>query len=518
MKSLLYLLVLKGKNNILALLKKPLQLLLIAVFVALMCFTIFSAEMSQGSTYRNIEELYSIILLYFAGIFIMFSKNGFHSGASVFSMADVNLLFSSPIKSKLILTYGLFQQLSKAITLGFFILYQSALIRSTYDVGFSALIFILIGYALTVLLSQMTAMLIYSFTCSDEKKKRVVKGGYYSVIGAFFALLMFMTYKKGDFSLVSFGETLREKVFLFFPVSGVTSLFCEGAISGDAIKILIGLGLIALSIGLFYVLISFINADYYEDVLKATEVSFSAITARKEGKAHEATPTNVKVGKTGLKKGFGASAIAEKHKTENRRSRVFLVNITSLVFICLSAVYSFIMKDMPVIVFCLNVYMLTVSVGTGRWAREFSYPYIYLIPESSFKKLIYLLKGDIPNLAIESVLCFIPAHFILRQSVFVTVGMIIARISFAFLFIGVNMVLQRFFGSTDKKIFIGFVYFFLIMLFSLPAILVGAFLGGVLFFDSAIVYLVITVVNIAISAITLFLTRNVLSYSEINSK
>lgn len=518
MKSLIYLLILKGKNNILALLKKPFQLLFIVVFVALMLFTVFSAKTSHSTAYRSIEELYSIVLIYFSGIFIMFSKNGFHSGASLFSMADVNLLFLSPIKSRTILTYGLFQGLGKAITLGFFILYQSSLIRGTYGVGFSALVFILIGYALTVLLSQMTAMIIYSFTCSDENKKRIVKGVYYFVIGGFFVLLVLLTYKKGNLSLVSFGETLRKKIFLFFPVGGVTSLFCEGMISGSTVKILTGLGLVAALIGLFYVLISLINHDYYEDVLKATEVSFSAITARKEGKAHEATPTNVKVGKTGLSKGFGASAISEKHKTENRRSRVFLVNITSLVFIALSTVYSFIMKDMPIVVFCLNVYMLTISVGTGRWAREFSYPYIYLIPESSFKKLFYLLKGDIPNLVAESILCFIPVHFILHQSIFITIGMIAARISFAFLFIGVNMILQRFFGSTDKKIFIGLAYFFLIILFSLPAILVGVFLWGILFFDSAIVYFVVAVVNTVVSAITLFLTRNVLSYSEINSK
>lgn len=518
MNSLIYLLALKGKNNILSVLKKPLQLLLIAVFVLLMCFTIFSSKTSHSIIYRNVEELYSMVLLYFSGIFIMFSKNGFHSGASLFSMADVNLLFPLPVKSKAILTYGLFQGLGKAITLGFFILYQSSLIRSTYGVGFSALVFILLGYAFTVLLSQMTAMVIYSFTCSDENKKKVVKGIYYSLIGTFFAVLVFLTYKKGDLSLVSFGETLREKIFLFFPVSGVTSLFCEGAISGNLLKIFLGLGFVAFSVALFYLLIRFINADYYEDVLKATEVSFSAITARKEGKAHEAAPANVKVGKTGLSKGFGAAAIAQKHKTENRRSRVFLVNMTSLVFIALSAVYSFIMKDMPVVVFCLNVYMLTISVGTGRWAREFSYPYIYLIPESSFKKLLYTLKGDIPNIVAESVLCFLPVHFILHQSVFATAGMIAARISFAFLFIGVNMILQRFFGSTDKKIFIGLAYFFLIMLFSLPAILIGVFLGGILFFDASVVYFVLAIVNTFISAVILFLTRNVLSYSEINSK
>ncbi|MGN1214496.1 MAG: putative ABC exporter domain-containing protein, partial [Bacteroidaceae bacterium] len=86
-----------------------------------------------------------------------------------------------------------------------------------------------------------------------------------------------------------------------------------------------------------------INADYYEDVLKATEVSFSAITARKEGKVAENAPRKVKVGKIGLPGGEGASAIAAKHKIENRRSRVFLLDMTSVIMALVTIGFTFIM-------------------------------------------------------------------------------------------------------------------------------------------------------------------------------
>ncbi len=494
------------------------HLILCAVFLLGVAFTIFSSKTAYEGVYRDINELYSIVLFFYSVVFIMFSKNGFHSGASVFSMADVNLVFTSPVKSSTVLSFGLFQQLGKSVTLGFFILYQSTLVCSTYGTSFISLVYILLGYALTVLLSQMTAMLIYSFTCSNEKKKRAIKGVYYFVIAFFAGLLLYLTKSRGEISLVSLGETLRERVFLLFPVSGVTSLFCEGAISQSAGKALAGLVLTALLICLFYAAVSLMNTDYYEDVLKATEISFSAITSRKEGKAQENAPMNVKVGKTGFSRGFGASAISEKHKIENRRSKVFALNITSIVFVLMSAVYCFIFSDSPVGIFALNVYMLTITVGTSRWAKEFSYPYAYLIPEKPYKKLLNLLKCEIPNITLESILCFLPVHFILRQGIALTVSMILARISFGFLFIAVNMVLQRIFGSADKQFLVGFAYFALIMLFSLPGVTSGVFLGMLLPFNTHFAYFAVAMINSLVSMITLYCTRNVLIYSEINGK
>ena len=252
-------------------------------------------------------------------------------------------------------------------------------------------------------------------------------------------------------------------------------------------------------------------------MLQSAEVSCSAITARKEGKAQENAPRNVKVGKTGLRKGFGASVFHEKHKIENRRSRKLLLSGTSIVFVVLSIVYSFIMGE-PLGVFGLSVYMLTIGVGTGRWAKELLLPYIYLVPEKSSKKLFHILREQLPELTLESVLCFVPVYFILQLSIIETVAMILARITFGFVFIGANLVLQRFLGSNDKKFLVVSAYFLMAMVFSLPAIIVGGLLWTFLPFNMEFAYLAMAAVNVPVSALVLYCCRNILEYADYNNK
>lgn len=517
MKALSYLVTRKFKNRFLEIIKKPSQLILLLIFILLIGFTAFTSEVTHHEIYRDINELYAAVMLLYTVVFVLVSKNGFSNGASIFSMADVNLIFVSPFKNTTALFYGLLSQLGRSLTLGLFILYQSALVRSTYGVGFSALIFILIGYGVTVFLSQMLAMLIYSLTSSDDKKCLTAKVVFYSVIGIFGVLLIYKCVSLGGINLQNLVAVSETAIIKAFPVSGMVSLMVEGMISARTELIIYGIIYAVLFCAIFYAVIYFTAKDYYEDVLKSAEVSFTAITARKEGKAQENTPRKVKVGKTGFKGGIGASVLYEKHKIENRRSRTFMVNGVTVVFVVLTAVYCYIMPE-PVGIFALNVYMLTIGVGTGRWAKELLLPYVYLIPEKNSRKLFHILREQIPTISVESVLCFIPVYLILRLSAAEVLGMIVARISFGFLFIGINLILQRFFGSSDKKLFVITVYFLLIALFSLPAIVAGVLTGMYLPFNMEFAYFAIAVINLPVSAIILFCCRNILEYADYNNK
>ena len=149
--------------------------------------------------------------------------------------------------------------------------------------------------------------------------------------------------------------------------------------------------------------------------------------------------------------------------------------------------------------------MMTMSVATGRWAKELSYPYIYLIPESSFKKLLYTLKSDIPSIIAESILCIVPMYFICYLTVTDTAGMILARISFGLLIISVNLFVQKIFGVSDKKKLIVFIYFILIMLFSVPGIITAFAVGLATPFYIGFAFMAMAVTNTALSLIlTLF--------------
>ncbi len=516
MRALSFLLTRKLKNNIVSVFKSPAKLISALVLILLMGFTAFSgSEAVVGTThFRDINELYAIILLLYSVIFVMVSKNGFYNGASMFSMADVNLIFTSPLNQGKVLSFGLFQQLGRSLLIGYFLLYQSALVRDTYGVGFSALVYILIGYGITVFLAQMTAMVIYSYTSSDDNKRSTLKAIYFLVVAAFVIFAIGLAYQNGGITIRNLVFSTRSIIARLFPVSGIISFAVEGAIEGDLIKIGDGVLYCAVFWVFYRIAVMLINADYYEDVLQSTEVSYSAIQARKEGKTAENAPRNIKTGKIGINKGFGAAVIAEKHKIENRRSRAFILNPMSLFTVGTTVVGCFLFGDVPVGVFVLSVYMMTMSVAAGRWGKELSYPYVYLIPEKPHIKLWYTLKSEFPTLIAESVLCFVPVYFIVGLSIDETVGMIIGRISFGLVFIGVNLLLQRLFGTSDKKLLILMVYFLFITAFSLPGIIAGVLVGTFLPFYLSLAYSVLAAVNIAVAVILGFCCRNVLEQAQ----
>lgn len=514
MKALSYLLTRKLKNSIVSVFKTPAKLIALIILVAIMALSFLTGyeNPAYGSVhFRDTNELYALILLLYSAIFVLVSKNGFYNGASMFSMADVNIIFTSPLKQSKVLSFGLFQQLGRSLLIGYFILYQYSFLKNTYGLPFSALIYILIGYGVTVFLSQMTAMLIYSYTSGDESRRVYVKIAYYLCISAFVVYALALAWRNGGINIQNLVISTRSVVARLFPVSGMIAFAVEGTIEGQLIGPIDGL-LYCVVFWIFYrIAILLINSDFYEDVLQSAEISYSAIQSRREGKAAENAPRKVKLGKTGIEKGYGACVIAEKHKIEDRRSRVFLLNTTSLVSIVVSVVGCFAFAGMPVALLAMNVYILTMSVAAGRWAKELSYPYVYLIPEKPYKKLFYTIKGEFAPLILESVLCFAPAYFIMHLSLYDTLAMILVRISFGLLFLSINLLLQRVFATADKKVFLMLVYFAFILLFSAPGITVAVLLGVLYPFYMYLAYLALSLINIIIAAIIAFCCRNVFS-------
>ena len=515
MSALLYLLSHKAKNRVKEIFHRPAELVLLLVGVALVVFVIFSGNMDVNpGSFRPRAELYAIIFALYALVFVLTAKNGFVNGASMFSMADVNLLFTGPNLSKTLLSYGLFSQMGRSLMLGVFILYQYSWVHNQYG----ATVADLVGYAMTVFLGQMAAMLLYSFTSGSDEKVRIAKGVFYGIIAAFVLYFVYLVARaSGDNILSRVLIAAASPVLHFFPAAGFLRLGVVGVMEGNVVRIAIGLGCFVGSLILYYVLVSVLNMDYYEDVLKATEVSFSAITARKEGKAQELTPRNVKVGKTGLGKGFGASVIAQKHRVENRRGKVLLLDLTSVVMAVVTVAFAFFTKQ-PVGALVMSMYLMIMTIGTGRWAKELLLPYVYLIPEPPFIKLLYMLREQLPALLMQSAVTFIPLYFLLHCDPLTVAAFILARTSACWLFIGVDLLLHRWFGAGSNKALLIMFYFLFCTLSCLPGAALAIALFQVTFFPLSFCLLAMAGLDLLLALFLLFLSRNVLCASESNNR
>ncbi len=515
-----YLLVKQFKNTLKEIVKSPAKLIygIFMIGILVLNAVIKYIEPSTGQEYRDIRELIAGISALYILMFFLLIYNGFKNGATMFKMSDVNLLFSSPLKPSKILYYGLVKQLGTSLLLGFFILYQYGWASMVFGIGILDLLWILIGYGITVFLAQLTAMLIYFFTSYNEKRKKIVLYSYYAIILAYVLGISFYLLQDKENLIENLVKVGNSWAIRLLPVGGWAGNMAGGLVTNDLLSIVIGLFLLVFYFFLATFLVMKSNQDFYEDVLQASEEQATVLLAKKEGRTIESWG-KIKKGQTGLTQGFGASVFYHKHKIENRRSRKLLMNPMSFLFLVIVIVFSLFVKNMGITsIFFYATYMQIISISMGRLAKELDKPYIYMIPENSLKKIIYAIAESFSEYLIEALLLFIALGFIMKLSPWDIVVLVIARLSFSYLILSANLLLRRIFGSFSSRTLLFLMYMLLVLIMSIPGTVVGIIIGSLpITVISAyfLTFLTMSVINILITLLSLTISKNVLDKAEL---
>jgi len=521
--ALKYLFFTNIKNTIKDLKNHPAKLVLVIVFIVLFGFVIFAGNMDTPTpeNMRDAHELYAGTFALYAFSFIMTAMAGFSSGASFYSMADISMLFMAPISSKKILIYGLIKQMGTSLWIGFFLFFQYAWLQNTYGLGVFGLFAIFVGYCITMFCAQLTAMTIYSFTSNNEKLKKQLKAAIIAICVIVLALILKDSLLPNSDKLKVIVDSANATWVSFVPVVGWLKACAVGIMTLNFANIALSLLAVTAYVIALVFLVARAKADFYEDVLQATEVSFSAITAKKEGKISDA-PKNVKVGKTGINKGFGPNVFFYKHMLENRRSGMLFIDKNSLIFIAMCIFFALFMRETNSIIpaFVFATYMQVFTVAMGRWIRELTQPYIYMIPADPFKKLMCVAQENIFKIIVEAIILFIPIGLIIKAPVYEILICIVARIGFGVLFMSGNILIERVLGTLTSKTLIFFLYFIIMLLLAAPGFIFGFLLTARLAAIPETVTILLSsfIWNVAISALIIFLCRDILNYAELNNR
>lgn len=521
MRPLLYLVRISAKNRLLELRKKPSRIIYIVILLALLVFVLASASrMEMPMTARNVNELTAIAAAFYTMMFIMTASAGFSRGGNLFTLSDSVLLFTAPIRSQTILFYGLLRQMGLSLVMGFFLLFQYATLRSAYGISVAQMLGLLVWYGVAIFVGQVTAMVLYALFCHDEKQKKAAR----FVFCGFFALCAAYVLGKAllggslDGVLSRVVETVSGGFLYALPIGGWLGLAAKGILNGGAGLVLQGAGLCAALLAALLFLLFRTDQDYYEDVLKSAELSYSAIAAKKEGTMQEATPANVKVGKTGLRGGWGASALLRKHLLENRRSKKLLLPSNSLMFACITFVFCAFMRDAGVVpAFVMATYLqLFTALMTGRFNYELLRPYIYLIPEPPLKKLLWALAETAPAALLDALVVFVPVGLILALPPVELVLVIVARLSFSAVYLAADIAVERIWGGSVSKVLVMLLYMALALAIMAPGVILAVVtaIGS----SSPAAFAAMSLVNFAMSLLVCFLCRNLLQHVELSGQ
>lgn len=520
-----YLLKTKIKNQLKQLVRKPARLIYFIFLIAILVFVIFAGNASGVTGNGDIRELGAIIFaLYFAMIGLI-GYGGFSNGGSFFRMSDVNLLFPAPIKQQSVLFYGLAQQLGTALLMGFFILFQYAWMNSRYGIGYGYLLIIMLMYGIMMLSGQLISMIEYAFTAGNDQKKRRGKTVFLAILAVTAAAILAKTYMGGDMSFGSLSINAYN-IGRFFPVAGWLAASVTELIAGNIAAAAAFLAATLAFDGVILVIFLRSSPDYYEDVLASAEKFQSVLAAQSEGLQQDVTPQNIKVGKSGLGGGNGASAFYYKHLLENRRAKAGFIGMNSLIFIVVSLVYAFIMKKSMdgesesvalAITIGFSTYMQMFSSGFGRLPAELSKPFIYLVPEPSESKLIQSLREGLIRYLIESALFTAGIALIFGLQPLTIFAVFALRFSTNLLFLGANLLFSRIFGMKKSKGMSMFLFFLIGLLLMVPG--VGGGIAAVLLVAANVTAfcLAMAVVNFAVTAVVIILCRRMLDNAECNA-
>lgn len=518
MSALPYLFLTTLKNRIRSFFQKPANWIATLVMAALLGLVVFSGGLEVRSLYRPMSELYAIVSLLYIAMFVLVAYNGVHKGATLYTLADIHLLFPAPLRPQKILLYGMIKQMGTSLMVGFFLLFQYSWVRQQYGVSMTFLIVVLVGYGLTLFLGQLAAMTLYSLTHASEKKRKVIKQVILGLCGAGAAYVLLPVLRDTTMWTQTGAKQLSRLPMLLFPVGGWMRGLVEGIFEGRITQVLWALFAAAAFAYAGFMLLGRQKTDFYEDVIKTTETQYQTLTARKQGNLQEVLPENIKVGKTGIGGGSGASVLFYKHRLESRRAKRFILDTMSLVMLASSLLFAFIMRGQGFAVgFSFATYMQLFSISSGRWVKELTRPYVYMMPDSSYRKLIYCLGESMLGYVVEAVLLMVPMGLIFTLSPVEIVAAVIARISFSLLFVAGNLLLEKLFAGMKIKVLLIMLYFLTMIVLSLPGIVLAAVLASssiILVSETITILAVLTLVNLLISPGILYLCRNVLNNPE----
>lgn len=521
---LVYLTLTKLKNQLKETLKKPARLVYIVVMAALLVMVLTLSGDDASGFYAPIEQFGAIAFALFFVMLGLTAYSGFSNGGSLFRMSDVNLLFPSPVRPQSTLFYGVAQQMGTAMLLGIFIPFQAGWMNQMYGVNFGGLLILMLCYALMILSAQVLALIIYSFTASNERARKIARAVFLVLFFAMAALILAKAYTSGAVSLSGLAFAAFE-YGKFFPVAGWLAASAIAFISGNVASGLLWMAATLAFLGIAVLIFMRSTPDFYEDVMGSAQRMQTALAAQQGGVQEEVAPKNVKIGKEGLGSGAGASAFYYKHVLENRRAKSSVVNLSSLVFIIITVGYAIITRGIDesgntvavAAALGFGFYMQIFSSGFGRLPKELAKPFIYLVPEDSFLKLLYSLLESLPKFIVEALLMMVPFKFIFGLGVGETLMLVLLRFTWSLLFTGANLVHSRVFGFRKSKGITMMFFLLCVMIMAAPGI--GAGIAAVVIIDSSIAMFAaaMAVVDIVVAGLALFIARNILNNAECNS-
>ncbi len=350
----------------------------------------------------------AIILL----VFILEILSADKSGGKIFLPADVNLLFSSPLKPQSVLLFRLLTQVGTMILASFYMIFQIP--NLVLNAGFSvtAAVSFLIGWLLLAVMSKMAEVFVYVLASSVPAVKKNLSRIIYIVLILLFAALFIRVRSQDTGMITAVSNVLSEKWTRYVPLIGWVKGFVMYAYEGNTLYSLAFLVLSLVSIIVLILVTWRLKADFYEDAMQKSEETAAALEKAREEKSGSVMvkrkkDRSDKLKRDGMKYGQGANVFFFKSMYNRFRfAKLYMFTKTcdTYLFTAIGGVLLFklVFKSDGLIPLLCAFCAISFFRAMGNPLEEDTkMDYFMMIPENTWAKMFYSLLGGITNTALD---------------------------------------------------------------------------------------------------------------------
>ena len=346
----------------------------------------------------------------------------------VYRNCDVHFLFPSPLSPKQVLLYAHLKTiLTKLFLTTFAVACGGFVFRAA---GWQLALYAFFSLGMQNILEAGLMLIIYGSERMGDKQRKIIVFIAYGLVG----MLVFM----GVHTLFVEGFS-RDSVVGFLHSDMVQMVPFVGWYAAVAHLIFVGpstVNLVGTALYIFVLAAVVIGAVrlkctgmFYEDAIKFADDYEEAIASKRRGEIKSirrpGRRQQIRRKASVSWQGRGARALFDRQLLEFKKSRYFIFDMHSFAALLVGVVLPVWLRSTHAMEFIgeteyfifpgVSAYVIFLfSAAQGKWFKELSSPYTFLIPDTSFRKLFYATAMQHVQNFVNGCLITLPAAFLLK--------------------------------------------------------------------------------------------------------
>lgn len=342
----------------------------------------------------------------------------------VYRSSDVHFIFPSPISPKSVLVYAHLKTLLLQLLLNLFAVVYGEMLFHVEP--WKLAVYFVFSILVENLFEGCIMLLLYGSEKLTEERRGLIVRAAYGLVFLLAAIGLF-TYLREGLSRESVMGFLHSDMVKMVPVVGWYIAVIHLLFMGATPFALAGTALYCLTVCLAAVAAWRMKCagGYYEDAMKFAEDYEEVLSSRRQGNMEKRLGKKKRFGKASVKwKGSGARAIFYRQLLEYKKGRFFIFDINTLAAAMggIGIAWLYIREEgfglmTPYIIPIVSAYLVFIfTTMNGKWAKEITSPYTYLLPDSPFHKLICATGIQLLQSVVNGCLMVLPGAVVMGLS------------------------------------------------------------------------------------------------------